>query len=158
MPELSLQDICRWTGAEYLAGSRQPPEYRLAGVCTDSRVIRPGCLFIALRGERFDGHDYLAQAVVRGAGGLLIDNAAAVGRLDMPEDLPLLLVPDAPAGLQALAAGYRMTLTAPIIAVTGSVGKTSTRQMISACLDPMIQVHQTAANLNNEIEIGRAHV
>lgn len=151
MPELSLQDIRRWTGAECLAGSRQRPEYRLAGVCTDSRVIRPGCLFIALRGERFDGHDYLAQAVVRGAGGLLIDNAAAVGRLDMPDALPILLVPDAPAGLQALAAGYRMTLTAPIIAVTGSVGKTSTRQMISACLDPMIQVHQTAANLNNEI-------
>lgn len=151
MPDFSLQDICRWTGADDLAGSRQPPEYRLAGICTDSRAIRPGCLFIAMRGERFDGHDYLAQAVARGAGGLLIDNPAAVSRLETPAALPVLLVPDTLAGLQALAAGYRMTLTAPVIAVTGSVGKTSTRQMISACLAPMIQVHQTAANLNNEI-------
>ena len=166
MPEMLLQDLLRWTGAEML--NRSPdfadPRCRLDGICSDSRAIRRGCLFIALCGEHFNGHDFLTQAVAQGAGGLLISDRSAwqdlggkaSGTQSAEEQhnlagLPVLLVADTLKALQAIASGYRDRLTAPVVAITGSVGKTTTRQMISACLQPVLQVHQTAGNLNNEI-------
>ena len=158
MPDMRLHDLLIWSGAELLHASAEHgrlPE-KLAGLCSDSRSVKPGSLFVALIGEHFNGHDYLDQAIRQGAGGLLIANRQSytdlvqAGQLNEPA-IPVLLVADTLAAMQAIAAGYRDSLTAPVIAITGSVGKTTTRQMISSCLQPMLQVHQTAGNLNNEI-------
>jgi UDP-N-acetylmuramoyl-tripeptide--D-alanyl-D-alanine ligase len=148
MAELALQDVLKWTGGELIGGQ---PEACFGSVCTDSRKIEPGCLFVALRGQQFDGHLFLANALAAGAGGLLIDDRAALASQPDSQDRPVILATNTLAALQAIAAGYRQTLPGKVIGITGSVGKTSTREMISACLKPALQVHQTPGNLNNEI-------
>lgn len=158
MSNLRLHDLLIWSGAELLQvpADQTCLPASLAGLCSDSRSVKPGSLFVALIGEHFNGHDYLGQAIRQGAGGLLISNRQAfvdlvqAGQLNQLA-IPVLLVADTLAAMQAIAAGYRGSLSAPVIAITGSVGKTTTRQMISSCLQPMLQVHQTAGNLNNEI-------
>ncbi len=160
MTDLLLRDICRWTRACDLSGDSAGPERVISAICTDSRAIKPGCLFLALHGEHFDGHSFLFQAAAQGAGALMIDDRTVYDHLtgqDQTADaalilnMPVLLVDNTLQALQDIAAGYRLMLTAPVIAVTGSVGKTSTRLMVSACLQTAFQVHQTAGNLNNEI-------
>jgi UDP-N-acetylmuramoyl-tripeptide--D-alanyl-D-alanine ligase len=158
MPEFTFQEALAWTGGRPAGQTRQPdrmPGLRLAGVCCDSRRLKPGCLFLALHGQAHDGHDYLKQAVLAGAAALLIDNEKALDRLSELSgqnlDVPVIMVQDTLKALQDLAAGYRLALPGKVIGVTGSVGKTSTRQMIAACLEHVLQVHQPAGNLNNEI-------
>ncbi|MEA4888510.1 MAG: UDP-N-acetylmuramoyl-tripeptide--D-alanyl-D-alanine ligase [Clostridiaceae bacterium] len=160
MTELLLRDICRWTQARNLTGDTAEPERLISAICTDSRAVKPGCLFLALHGEHFDGHSFLLQAAAQGAGALMIDDRSVydhlAGRDQTAETtliayLPVLLVNNTLQALQDIAAGYRLMLTAPVVAITGSVGKTSTRLMVSACLQTAFQVHQTAGNLNNEI-------
>ncbi|NLK89312.1 MAG: UDP-N-acetylmuramoyl-tripeptide--D-alanyl-D-alanine ligase [Clostridiaceae bacterium] len=123
-----------------------------AGVCTDTRELVPGSLFIALRVPRFDGHDFLGKAILEGAAGLVV---ARGSNLELPEMTvftgPVVLVEDTLQALQAIAAGYRLTLPGRVVAITGSVGKTSTRQMVAACLGGTMPVHLTSGNLNNEI-------
>jgi UDP-N-acetylmuramoyl-tripeptide--D-alanyl-D-alanine ligase len=122
-----------------------------AGVSTDSRKLAPGELFIALRGDNFDGHLFLAQAKSRGA-------AAAVVAADaMPSlaavDLPLIAVADTRLALGRLAAEWRSRFTPPLIAVTGSNGKTTTKEMIACILKAAFgsDVLATQGNLNNDI-------
>jgi UDP-N-acetylmuramoyl-tripeptide--D-alanyl-D-alanine ligase len=149
MHRLKLADGLTWTDGQVIAGPGDDPNLEFAGLSTDTRTIQAGCLYLALHGRQHDGHHYLAQALDAGAGGLLIDDRSA-----LPADMrscPVILVRDTLQALQDLAAGYRQTLPGRIIGISGSVGKTSTRQMISACLQPLMPVHQTAANQNNEI-------
>ncbi|MEO8298062.1 MAG: UDP-N-acetylmuramoyl-tripeptide--D-alanyl-D-alanine ligase [Burkholderiales bacterium] len=118
-------------------------------VHTDSRSLRTGDLFVALRGERFDAHDFLAQARSAGA-------VAAIAERGLAEAaLPGLLVPDSLRALQALAAGWRAALQLPVIAVTGSNGKTTVTQMIAAILRTWQgdAAWATAGNLNNHIGV-----
>lgn len=161
MFRLTVERIIGWTSATVLAGERRTADRLINKICCDSRALQAGDLFIALRGDRFDGHDFLEQAVLQNAAALLIDDRLAWQQLQ-PNDEPVakyspanqplvLLVADTLKALQDIAAGYRMRLTGTVIAVTGSVGKTSTRQMIAACLRPFLRVHETAGNLNNEI-------
>ncbi|MFL6679512.1 MAG: Mur ligase domain-containing protein, partial [Burkholderiaceae bacterium] len=97
-------------------------------VHTDTRTLRAGDLFVALQGERFDAHDFLPQARAAGA-------VAAIGMRGVAEaGLDGLVVPDSLAALQALAAGWRRRFTGPVIAVTGSNGKTTVTQMIASIL------------------------
>lgn len=121
------------------------------GVSTDSRTIIAGELFVALRGENFDGHDYLAAVAERGAAAALVaaDNRdnASIGKL------PLLRVADTRLALGALAADWRRRFTLPLIAVTGSNGKTTTKEMIACILraafgDAVLSTH---GNFNNDI-------
>jgi UDP-N-acetylmuramoyl-tripeptide--D-alanyl-D-alanine ligase len=117
-------------------------------VGTDSRSIQAGQLFVALRGEHFDGHDFLSPAYQAGAAAALVD------RYDSKlADLPQVVVNDTLGGLQRLARCYRAELRLAVVAVTGSNGKTSTKEMIAAVLREKFKVAKTAGNLNNHIGV-----
>ena len=118
----------------------------VSGVSTDTRTIKPGELFIALKGENFNGNDYLAKAMESGACALITDDEKMV-----PEGANAIIVEDTVKALGDLANHYRFKLGCKVIAVTGSVGKTSTRTMIAAVLKTGLKVHSTERNFNNEI-------
>ena len=117
-------------------------------VSTDTRSIQPGQLFVALRGERFDGHDFLEIALKQGAA------AALVEKVDHSlADFPQIQVPDSLLGLQDLARSYRAEVSIPIVGITGSNGKTSTKEMVAAVLGERFRVIKTLGNLNNHIGV-----
>jgi UDP-N-acetylmuramoyl-tripeptide--D-alanyl-D-alanine ligase len=158
MSGLSLTDVLRWTGARLAWPPAQPSRLIFRSLSTDTRSVGPGDLFLALRGRQFDAHDFLSHALAAGATGIIAETTApAVDELLMdpamtePGAPPILLVSDTLHALQQIAAGYRQTLPGTVIGITGSVGKTSTRQMVAACLQTRMQVHQTRGNFNNEI-------
>ncbi len=121
---------------------------RFTRVWSDTRTLRAGDLFVALRGERFDGHDFLAAARTAGA-------VAALAERGLSDVLPGLEVADALRGLQQLAAGWRARLTLPLVAVTGSNGKTTVTQLAAAILRAWLgeAAFATQGNLNNHIGV-----
>lgn len=118
-----------------------------AGVSTDSRTIREGDLYVALVGERFDGHDFVADALSRGARGAVVSQPAAGD----PANVRLYPVDDTLVALGMLAHHRRQALEAPVVAITGSSGKTTTKDMTAAALASTRRVHATQGNLNNRI-------
>ncbi len=138
-----LSDILRTTGGRLIGADRA-----IAGVSTDTRAIAPGQLFVALRGERFDAHDFLVQAAAAGAAALLVSDEAGI-----PAGVPALVVDDTRLALGKLAAAWRARFAIPVIAVTGSNGKTTTKEMIAAILKAQFgdAVLATRGNLNNDI-------
>ena len=120
----------------------------VTAVSTDTRSIQPGQLFVALRGERFDAHDFLATAFEQGAAAALVEKVNPA----LP-DLPQIQVSDSLAGLQTLAKNYRQKFQIPIVGITGSNGKTSTKEMVAAVLSERFQVTKTVGNLNNHIGV-----
>jgi UDP-N-acetylmuramoyl-tripeptide--D-alanyl-D-alanine ligase len=143
---LPLGQVSEWSGAELLQGD---PERCVHRICTDSRQIRPGDLFVALEGEYFDGHDYLASAVKGGAVAVLVSRAPDPE--EVAPEIGVLKGNDTLELLQALASGYRQSMNCQVVAVTGSSGKTSTKEMIAAVLSEKFSVHKTQGNLNNHI-------
>lgn len=143
-PVWALSRVLLATGGRFLSGR---PEAGFRRVCTDSRAIEPGDLFVALRGETFDGHAYLAQAVQKGAAGLVVDTTPET----MPP-VPVVLVADTLRALGDLAA-YRRSLMPDlqVVAITGSCGKTTVKEMIAAILAREYNVLKTKGNLNNLI-------
>ena len=141
--EWRLSEIARATSG-HLVGD----DIVAHGVSTDTRSIGAGQLFVALRGERFDAHDFLAQAVAAGAGALLVQDASR-----LPDGVPAVVVDDTRIALGRLAAAWRARFTLPVIAVTGSNGKTTTKEMIAAILKAAFgaAVLSTRGNLNNDI-------
>ena len=130
------------------ADGANPP---FCGVFSDTRALRPGELFVALRGERFDGHAFVHDALAQGAAGALVDRAWAAGQ---DPALPLVVVDDTRLALGRLAAAWRRHFEIPVIAVTGSNGKTTVKEMIAAILAAAFGVEDrlaTAGNLNNDI-------
>ena len=132
-----------------------------AGLCTDSRQLRPGAVFVALRGEHSDGHSYLAHAARSGAVAAIVAEGArdavaatAAGTAEGPA-MPLLPVPDPLQAYQDLARAWRRQWAKPLVAVTGSAGKTTTRELIRAALAPLGTIHGTAANENNDVGLPR---
>jgi len=136
-----------WTAAEAVAatGGTARRDWQASGISIDSRTLAPGDLFVALVGPSFDGHDFVAAALAKGA------CAAMVARLsdEMPDDAPLLLVPDTLVALEALARAARRRGTARVAAVTGSVGKTGTKEALGRALDRQGRTTASAASLNN---------
>jgi UDP-N-acetylmuramoyl-tripeptide--D-alanyl-D-alanine ligase len=125
----------------------------VARVHTDSRTLQPGDLFVALRGERFDASAFIAQAAAQGATAVLCEPAGeAAARV---AGLPALIVPDSRAALGELAAGWRAQFDLPLIAVTGSNGKTTVTQMVASILRAHAgdAAHATRGNLNNDIGV-----
>jgi len=136
-----------WTAAEIIAatGGAGPAGWSVGGVSIDSRTVAAGDLFVALAGPSFDGHDFVADALKRGAGGALVSR-----RPDgVPADAPLVLVPDTLAALTALGRSGRDRCTARVIAVTGSVGKTGTKEALRRALERQGPTVASAASLNN---------
>lgn len=122
-----------------------------AGVSTDTRTLAPGSLFVALSGERFDGHDFVQEAIRQGAAGLIVSREP-IGILP---HVAVFLVRDTRAAFQDLARFHRRRFHLPVIAVTGSNGKTSTKDMIAAVLSMKLNVLKTEANFNNEIGLSQ---
>lgn len=123
---------------------RGPAE--LSGVTTDSRSVSKGQLFVALIGEKFDGHDYLESAVEQGAAALVVSRPVDLG-------VPAFVVPDTLVALGMLANHYRRAWGGPVVMVAGSNGKTTTKDLIRAALSRAMKVHATTGNLNNRIGV-----
>lgn len=118
-----------------------------SGVSTDTRKITENSLFVALKGATFDGNQFAAAALEKGAKYTLVDDPAVV------QDSRFLLVGDALAALQDLARHYRQQLTIPVIGLTGSNGKTTTKELIAAVLSKKYRTYATLGNLNNHIGV-----
>lgn len=135
-----------WTAAEAAeaTGGRVTSDWAVNGVSIDTRTIQPGDLFVALKAAR-DGHDFVAQALEKGAG------AALVSRIPegVAEDAPLLVVEDVQTGLEALGRAGRARTEARVLGVTGSVGKTSTKEMLATILETQGKTHASVASYNN---------
>ncbi len=119
----------------------------IASITTDTRNINPGDVFVALRGENFDGHEFVIEAIAKGA------IAAIVTQDFASTDLPLLQVKDTLQAYQQIAQWWRKQFSIPVIGVTGSVGKTTTKELIAAVLETQGKVLKTRGNYNNEIGV-----
>ena len=139
-----LERIARITGGEF---SGRKVNCQLSEISTDSRNLNPGSLFVPLRGERFDGHDYLSQAVKNGAAACLSEEVIA------GLSVPVIRVADTLQALGDIAAVYRLQLNGPLVAITGSAGKTTTKEMLATILEQVAPGLKTAGNFNNLIEI-----
>ncbi|OUL31187.1 UDP-N-acetylmuramoyl-tripeptide--D-alanyl-D-alanine ligase [Nostoc sp. 106C] len=118
-----------------------------SGIQTDTRIIKPGEVFVALRGENFDGHEFVATAIAKGA-------LAAIVDFDYENpDFPVLQVKNTLEAYQKIARWWRDRFDIPVIGVTGSVGKTTTKEIIAAVLATHGRVHKTYGNYNNEIGV-----
>lgn len=129
-----------------LNGELQGEDVLIDDVTTDTRKITPGCLFVALKGERFDAHDFAQTAKDAGAGALLVSRKLAI-------DLPQLVVSDTRLAFGELAAWVRKQVPARVVALTGSSGKTSVKEMTAAILAQCGNTLYTAGNLNNDIGV-----
>lgn len=143
MADFSLTEVVKATGGQVINTGNLK---LFRGISTDTRNIQAGNLFVALVGERFDGNEFAAQAVAKGAGGVLVSKAVQV-----PSEITVIQVPDTLAALQALARFHRNRYNIPVVAVTGSNGKTTTKDMLAAVLSSRFNVLKTEANFNNEI-------
>lgn len=117
-----------------------------SGCSTDSRTITEGNLFIALSGKNFDGHDYVAKAEDNGASSLILER-------EVNNTKPALQVKDTRKAMGLLARAWREELTIPLVAITGSNGKTTVKEMVSSILSEISEVHTTSGNLNNDIGV-----
>ena len=144
--DLIIESIAAAVSGRVLQGS---PRKRVEGVSTDSRSIRPGELFIPLKGEHFDGHDFIVPALQAKASGIIISRDWKGGNL--PPDIPVIEVADTLTALGDLARAWVQHTQATIIAVTGSNGKTTTREMTAAILERSHTVLKPRCNWNNLI-------
>lgn len=141
----TADDLARLTGGRLLARSDRP----IRGASVDSRDVTPGVAFVALPGERTDGHDHLLEAVAAGAGAVLVTrppiDASALG------DVTVIRVADGLAALGALATAWRRRFDPLVVGITGSIAKTSTKEAIAAVLDRRFRTLKSLGNQNNEI-------
>ena len=145
--KLTLDQIARWSAMEVVGGGDSSGNSVTAtGYSIDSRTLKPGDLFFAVRGDRFDGHDFVAAALERGASAAVVarDRVAGLGGQH-----PLLATDDPLAALQRLAPAVRRHWGKRLVAVTGSAGKTTTKEAIAATLGARFRVLKSQGNLNN---------
>jgi UDP-N-acetylmuramoyl-tripeptide--D-alanyl-D-alanine ligase len=140
---LSAGLVAEATGGRLVSGS---PELTFDAVSTDTRTLSPGALFIALRGDRFDAHAFLDEARQRGASGFVVatpprDAAGAA----------VIVVPDTLDALQRLGHAVRRRSGARVVAITGSAGKTTTKEVTASLLEASYRVYRNTGNLNNHI-------
>jgi len=144
----------RWVANSLAAAGyrgKDPGAGSIEGVSIDTREDCQGRLFVALKGSLADGHDYLEAAVAKGAAALLVSSGRKAESARIAGTIPVFDVGDTLAGLQALAAAYRLLVNPRVIAVTGSSGKTGTKDLIAAIVAKRFSVHATPGNLNNHI-------
>jgi UDP-N-acetylmuramoyl-tripeptide--D-alanyl-D-alanine ligase len=148
---LSMKDIAQLANAEVIRPGGPRPR-RLTGVSTDSRTLAPGNAFFALRGDTFDGHDFAARAADAGAAVVVVDTNFDAAQLK-DTAAAVVIVPDTTKALGQLALIYRMKFDIPVIAIGGSNGKTTTKEMITGVLKQKYSVLSTEGNLNNHIGV-----
>jgi len=143
MPEFSLEFVLEATAGR-LVGKGAPAVFH--GVSTDTRSLGEGSLFVALKGERFDGHDFVERALSGGAAAALVARATEISG-------PAIVVEDTLAALGALAKAHRARLSPRVVAITGSTGKTTTKEMLVSVLSRGWKTARTPGNFNNEIGV-----
>ncbi len=151
MPEFLADELVQATGGRLLRGEA---DFLVRGVSTDTRQLVEGNLYLPLKGERFDGHDFLGEAIAKGAGGVLADvqHAGMLEALSQKTGSCLaILVEDTLRALGDIARFWRRRMGKPVIAITGSSGKTTTKEMTAAILGQTFSVLKTEGNLNNLI-------
>ncbi len=141
MPQFRAEELSQWVSTPWKNGTPQLP---ITGISHDTRTLQPGDLYVAIRGDHFDGHAFLPQAFERGAAGVLVSDPSGTQN-------PILQVPDTLKGLQDLAQGYRQKWDGTIVGITGSVGKTMVKEMCAAVLSVRDKTHSTTGNFNNHI-------
>jgi UDP-N-acetylmuramoyl-tripeptide--D-alanyl-D-alanine ligase len=147
MTQYHLQHVLEGTGGR-LAGP-ELAHLSFGSLERDARTVSPGDLFIAIKGERFDGHDFVVDAAANGAAAAIVSQAWADAHTDAP--LPLIVVDEPIPALQRWAAWWRRKLDCRVVGITGSIGKTSTKEAVSGVLRQHYRVHHSAGNLNTEV-------
>jgi UDP-N-acetylmuramoyl-tripeptide--D-alanyl-D-alanine ligase len=147
MEELNLKTVSAFSHGEI---DQSAGSVCVTGVSTDSREIKSGDLFVALKGEKFNGHDYLQEVSKKGAVAAMVETGEMRGR---KSPVPMVLVDDVLRGLQSFAGNYRLDLSVRNVAVAGSNGKTGTKEMIAAVLGTKFSVLKNKGNLNNHIGV-----
>src|SRR5215831_15538370 len=149
MNPLALSQIAQFAGASLSSGDGSVV---INKVSTDSRTIKRAELFVALRGENFDGHDFVESAAKSGAAGALVNRN---WKGNVPENFALIRATDTLQAYQQLAANYRRSLTLKVLAITGSNGKTSTKDFAASVLARKFRITKTEGNFNNHIGLPR---
>ncbi len=149
MNPLTLSQIAQFAGASLSSGDGSVVIDRIV---TDSRTIRPGELFVALRGENFDGHDFVESVATSGAAGALVDHG---WKGNVSNKFALIRTTDTLLAYQKIAANYRRSLTLKVLAITGSNGKTSTKDFAASVLARKFRVTKTEGNFNNHVGLPR---
>ena len=142
-----LQFIADATAGEILRGSA---DTMIRRVCTDSRQVQAGDLFVAVAGEKFDGHQFIAEVMAKGVAAIMLDRAKSDA---LPDGCALLAVPNTRAAYARLAARYRQDFEIPVIAVGGSNGKTTTKELVAAVLRERGSALWSEASFNNDIGV-----
>ena len=145
MEARSLDFVCRACGGELLCGSR---ETKVLRVNTDSRQVRAGDLFVALKGDKFDGHDFVADVIAKGATAMLLERTRAT-----PGNAAVIAVEDTRRALGEFGSRYRRDFRMPVIAVGGSNGKTTTKELMAAVLRQELPTVWSEASFNNDIGV-----
>jgi len=146
MKNLTLEHILEACGGRFF-GDPASLQKEITSVTTDSRTAGAGALFAAIPGEKADGHDFVASVFEKGA------LCGLVQRIPENAKGNMILVPDTVAALQAVAALYRRQFDIPVIGITGSVGKTTAKEMVASVLGQRFRVHRTAGNFNNDLGV-----
>ena len=149
MNQLSILQIAELSGAKLESGDGN---VSVSKVSTDSRTVKRGELFVALRGENFDGHEFVPAVAKAGAAGAVVDLA---WKGKVPKNFALLRAEDTLVAYQNLAANYRKSLPLKVLAITGSNGKTSTKDFVAAVLGRRFRVTKTEGNFNNHVGLPR---
>jgi UDP-N-acetylmuramoyl-tripeptide--D-alanyl-D-alanine ligase len=142
MPMFRPGELSQWVSKLWKNGM---PEGMITGFSQDTRTLQPGNLYVAIRGEHFDGHDFIRQAFEKGACGALVQERFR------GLEVPVLPVPDTVKGLQDMARGYRKKWIGSVVGITGSVGKTTVKEMCADVLSVRGETHRTVGNYNNHI-------
>ena len=145
-------ELAAWCGGTWHGNASRSATFN--GVFTDTRNPVPGALFIALKGEKFDGHDYIGQAAAAGAAAALVDEVELrnCGIAEL-RNFPLLAVKDTSVALTKIAAGYRAKINPRVVGITGSAGKTTVKEWSAALLSAQFKTHKTSGNFNNHIGV-----
>ena len=147
-PVISLTDVLQATSGTLISGAAKTI---FQGISTDSRRIQKGNLFVALKGETFDGHDFAETAIQEGVSGLLIQDEIKISRTGTDKKIAVIKVADTLSALGELAHHWRKKFSIPVIGLTGSSGKTTTKEMIAAITGGVKKTLKTEGNLNNLI-------
>lgn len=143
----SIESIIAMLDADYI--ENDDIQKRIAGVCIDSRKVVEGNLYIPIKGVRHNGHEFVSEAIRNGAAATLWNRDEP----NPPKQITVILVEDTTAGLQQLAAVYRRQLAMRVVGITGSNGKTSTKDILAGMLSQKFRTQKTLGNLNNEIGV-----
>jgi UDP-N-acetylmuramoyl-tripeptide--D-alanyl-D-alanine ligase len=147
-PIFSLEDVLKATAGILVSGKEENTFY---GISTDSRLVSKGNLFIALKGEKFDGHDFVRIAMKQGAAGVLAHDEARINQAPDNKAVAVIKVADTLTALGNLAHEWRRRFSVPVIGLTGSSGKTTTKEMMAAIIGRKKKILKTEGNLNNLI-------